>query len=181
MKICFQVLPHVYMHSQFPFNSVFQAFIQIAKRYSYGITLCVMLVAIIQAHITKSGYSGPLEFLSSGLQSSGLQMNCNLLFFPSLFLPFLPPFLIFYKLTGLATEVSSSQNDAKHGMWSPHKSLVYKLLKGSVAYFSIYETTANREIPSATDLIRVNEILMVNRHLLSCIRHRLQALAECSR
>ena len=94
MKICFQVLPHVYMHSQFPFNSVFQAFIQIAKRYSYRITLCVMLVAIIEAHITKSGYSGPLEFLSSGLQ-----MNCNLLFFPSLFLPFLPPFLIFYKLT----------------------------------------------------------------------------------
>ena len=50
-------------------------------------------------------------------------------------------------------------------MWSPHKPLVYKLLKGSVAYFSIYETAADREIPSAADLIGVNEILMVNRHL----------------
>lgn len=140
--------------ANFPFNSVFQSFIQIAKRYSYGIKLCVMTVAIKQAHITKTGYSGPLELT-----------NCNLLFLPSLFFPSLPPFLLFYKLIGLATEVSSSQNNAKHGMWSPHKPLVCKLLKGSVAYFSIYEIAANREIPSETDLIGVNEILMINRHL----------------
>ena len=107
--------------ANFPFKSVFKAFIQIAKRYPYGIKLCVMTVAIIQAHITNTGYSGPLELT-----------NCNLLFLPSLFLPSLPPLLLFSKLIGLATVVSFSQNNAKHGKWSPHKPLVYKLLKGSV-------------------------------------------------
>lgn len=63
----------------------------------------------------------------------------------------------------------------------PINPFAHKLLKGSVAYFSTYEIAVDREILSEIDLMRVNEILMVNRHCVSCLRHRLQSLAECNR
>lgn len=63
-----------------------------------------------------------------------------------------------------------------------HKSFVYKLLKGSLAYFlTCDDISADTEILSETDLMGVSEILVVNRHCVNCLRHRLQALAERNR
>lgn len=60
-----------------------------------------------------------------------------------------------------------------------HTPFICKFLKGPVAFFSTYDISVGREILSEIDLMGINEALMVNRHCVSCLRHRLQARGSC--